>query len=528
MEYPTTHPVNERTRSAARVRLERMSEPWAIGKTAAIGVVLCLAVLFGTWVASGQMEYVGLVGVWLVAALIIIFVQDQWWSPALIITALGISTAFGGTSFSGYEIGVVILAITFPVKMAMKTLRKADPVIHAGIFFWLLLSFACIHAIVCIAYNHIEGVQLKNVVKAYYTVIAPLAFYGLMVRYCHNRTVIPACIAIYCCTLFATFVSMFAFLKGLDIEPSLGDVSISVVWLSGDSAAGYLRMAPVTVFIGALAYWPVVKSFRGKMFLSFGLLVGVLGALLSGGRVSIGYCILAAAAFAVVRNRIWMAVPAIIAVAAIAAISTANPDVMNSLPETFQRALAPFNFSDQKTEEQQVLESSNTWHSDLRIQSLDYWLYDTNSFWLGHGFKAWDESLSDESEGYDYQRHLEAAIEMGRTENLVSSTTNIFGVTGLVLYAGFLIFLAARLWKACKLIPVGRPERAICEFSEVHLCLSLLFSPTNGGTPNFQMLLWVLGVLAARNYLAVKPVPVPEAELPSLPSFIPRDLHAHS
>jgi hypothetical protein len=139
---------------------------------------------------------------------------------------------------------------------------------------------------------------------------------------------------------------------------------------------------------------------------------------------------------------------------------------------------------------------------------------DTGSFFIGHGFKAWDESLNDDttSDILDSERHKEVAIEMGFTENMFSAITNIFGLTGLVLYGLFLFNLAFRLWKAISLCPPNSAARAMCEFSLVTLSATLISTFVQGGIPNITLIYWMLGLLAARPYIARgKPAPAPAA-----------------
>jgi len=517
-----------RSLGSAHTQIERISEPWALNRMVAVGVTLVLAMLFGSWVASGQFSNVVLVGVWFAAAMIIIFVQDQWWSPALVITAISIETSALGFPMSGLEIGMIILAITFPVKMAMKTLRKAEPVMDAGILYWLLLAYVCVHAVIILGYNHLDGVPLKNIVKAYYAAITPLIFYGLLIRYCYTYTVKPAAIAIYTATFIAVFFSIITVVKGIDFQP-FSDLKISIDWLSYGGATGVLRNSPVYLFIGSLAFWPATHSPRARFILAMGVCFGLLGVLLGGGRLSLASCILGAASFAFIRKRIWVALPAIVLTALISVLITAKPDVLNSLPGMFQRALTPLNFSDQQTDVEQGLEGSDDWHRDLRNRSIDYWTQDTKSFWLGHGFKPWDPSLDSEIEAgnFDYEANLQIAIEMGRTENMFSAITNIFGLTGLLLYAAFLIDLAWRLWKAARVSPFGTPARAICEFSLTVLLIAFALSLLGGGPPNITLIYWQLGILAARPYIMAKAAGKKvEPEEDALPAFIPKGLRA--
>jgi hypothetical protein len=521
MSNPSSHrprPSASAAPLSAYARIERISEPWSLNRTFAIACTLGLAMLFGSWSASGHYENLVLCAVWLGAVMIIVFVQDHWWSPALIITALAFSTTAAGFPMSGMEIGVVILALTFPVKMAMKTLRKAEPEMSPGILYWLLLGYVCVHAVVIIFYSKVEGVQLRNIVKSYYEAITPLVFYGLLIRFCHTRTVRPTAVALFFTNLLVVAAAILLFVTGVALDPFVS-LRISIPWLQ-EGGIDALRWNAPMLFIGCIAFWPAVRPGIPRFILGVALALASLGTLLSGGRLSMVLCVVAGIFFAAVRRKLWLALPFVVITALTSAFITAVPESLYSLPETVQRALAPLNFSDQKTEVQDSLEGSDNWHKDLRDRSFEYWQADTNSFWLGHGFKAWDYELSDPNDVApgDYDRWLQKGVEMGLTENMFSAITNIFGLTGLILYGAFLCNLAWSLFKASRISPPGSGARALCEFSLVNLLPAIVLCPFMGGVPSLALAYWTLGLLAARPYIVAaqkaQPAPAP-AEQPS-------------
>ncbi|MGA3172647.1 MAG: hypothetical protein ABSE62_16725 [Chthoniobacteraceae bacterium] len=509
-----------------RAQLERLSEPWALNRTFAIICTMVLAVLLGSWTASGDFQNIILLAVAAGVVMIIVFVQDYWWAPPLIITAASFGTTALGIPMGGMEMGVVILAFTLPVKVAMKTLRKVQPEMSPGVFFWALLGYVAVHAIVIYFYNKIDGTPvLKNIVKWYYVALTPLVLYGLLIRYCRPHTVRPTVSAIFFTTLFTVGVSIIALVKGFSSTP-FTDLKISVGWLDANGALGILRSTAPILFIGTLAFWPAVRPGPGKMLLAFAFFISALGTLVSGGRLSLAVCISAGLFFAVIRRRLWLAIPFVVITMVTSAVITAAPDLLYSMPESIQRALAPLNFSGQKTEIQQALDGSDEWHSNLRNRSIDYWMQDTGSFWVGHGYKTWDSSIdmNGDIDPAERERLLEVAIEMGLTENMFSSITNIFGLTGLILYGGFLISLAWSLMKACRATPYGSDARALCEFSLVSLLATLVFCAYMGSVPNLTLVYWGLGLLAARPYIAGnKPVKKARAQEP-LPDFVPKSL----
>jgi len=517
-------PANRRPREAApltaHARLERMSEPWALSRIFAIAITMIVAGVFGTWTASSQYEYIAIFAVWVTAGAVIVFVQDYWWAPILIITALAFSTNVAGLPLTGIEMGMMILCLALPTKMAMKTLRKAEPVMMPSVFYWLLLGYVLIHAAVIIAYNHTMGIQLKNIVKAYYTALTPLIFYGLVIRYCHLRTVRTTILILFFVTAWSVAFSIIVMATGITIDFS--DLHLAIGWLDSSLANVILRSSSPYLFIFCLAYWPAARDNFGRFFLAIGIFIGFIGTLASGGRLTLATCFVASIFFAVVRGKLWLALPAVALTLLVSTAITMKPDILFNMPESIQRSLAPLNFSDQQTEIQEGLVGSDDWHKNLRDRSLTYWLSDPNSFYFGHGYKSWDTSIvtTEDLSLVDSDRLADLAIEMGLTENMFSSITNIFGLVGLILYACFLIHLGYLLYKGYRLAPAGTMARALCEFSLVNLSTSLAFCALMGSVPGLSLIYWSLGILAARPYLAKqKALPAAAAVAQERPAF---------
>jgi hypothetical protein len=498
-----------------------MSEPWSINRWIAIGVALVVAILFGSWAANAEYEYLALFSVWFVAAGVIVFVQDYWWAPVLVIGAFGLSTNVGGIPLSGLELGLAILCLTLPTKMAMKTLRKAEPVINPGFFFWLLFAYLLIHAVVIIAYNHTMGVQLKNIVKAYYGAIVPLVFFGLVIRYCHLRTVGPTIVTLFATIFFTTCMAIIVFITGYAVD--FGDLHISISWLTALGAVSILRYNALYLFIFCFAYWPAARSNIVRICLGIAIAVSGFAVLLGGGRLSAATAMLAGVFFAIIRGKLWLALPFIIFTLGAATLVTFYPDALNSMPGTIQRALAPLNISSEQSQVQEDLTASDDWHRDLRNRSYDYWLTDINSFYFGHGYKSWDPTIdltnADGMSEADQERLQELAIEMGLTENMFSSVTNIFGIVGIILYLCFLVQLWWTLFRGIRRSPSGTMARALCEFSLVLLTTQLLFMFIMGSAPGIWLIYWAIGVPAARLYLTGKTAGAPESREAVLPAF---------
>jgi hypothetical protein len=286
---------------------------------------------------------------------------------------------------------------------------------------------------------------------------------------------------------------------------------------------GILRMNAPYLVAASLAYWTVVRPGPGRIVLAAGVVIGVLGAVVSGGRLTMLLCLAAGLFFAAIRGKLWIALPLSLLTIILSLVLSTSSELMYSLPETAQRALTPLNFSDQGAQMKEDISGSDEWHKTLRDRSIGYWMADTNSFWLGHGYKAWDYTMPTENVGSsaEFEHLVELAVEMGATENMFSSITNIFGLVGLILYGCFLLQMAIVLFKGTRVCPIGSDARALCEFSLVSLLGALVLCFWAGSVPNLNLMFWQLGVLAARPYLVGKlaPAAIEVAPVPEIPAF---------
>jgi hypothetical protein len=471
---------------------------------APIIVIACCAVAaiyLGTLIGGSEMDELLMIGIALGMLSVLGFVGDYWWAPLLLISALTFRTNFLGFMMTGVDIGIVVLAVLLPLKIAIRRLRLAQPAIPLGRVFWALTAYLIVHAVVIILYSKFDGVPLKNIIKAYYAVISPLVFYVLLIRYCRPSTVKPVAKWMFGMYAFVVAVSIPVILTGVRI-PLIGSRHFMFDWTAADDAALAVRGYSPLLLAAAVAFWPASRSFLMKCLLLLGSVIAVLAALISAGRVTTIMCLAELVMFCFLRRKPWLMMPAVAVLAILSFAISANPNALYALPDSAHRALTPFNFSEHRTDIQNGAEVSNRWHEELRSESIPYWTSDLNSFFFGHGFKAWDESLDipEFTRYYDDAKRL--AIQMGRTENAFNSITNVFGLVGLLLYGWLGFHLIVELRRARKVVPPSSFARALCDFSLVSVITFILFAPIAGGPPGINIIYWLLGILAARPMLA--------------------------
>lgn len=431
---------------------------------------------------------------------ILAFVGDYWWAPMLLISALTFHTNLLGFMMTGLDIGVVVLAVLLPLKLAIRRLRAVQPRVPLGLHFWALAGYVLLHFVVICIYSRYQSAPgLKNIIKSYYSVISPLVFYGLLARYARQNTVRP--VAIWTFAMYAAVVGISIPVVLMNVvTPFLSSRHFLFDWTHAGVALTALRNYSPVLFAVALAFW---TSRRSVLVRSLLLLLGGLaltGALFSASRIATVTCLFEAGLWCVLRRRAWLMAPVIAAVALLVTIITTNPNVLYSLPTQVHRALTPFNLSEHQTEIHTAAAGSDQWHEDLRRDSYRYWTSDIMAFVFGHGFKGWDESLSfDPAWTRYYEDAKRLAVQTGRPENALNSITNIFGLCGVLLYGAFTWRIYRQLRSARAQTSGSSFSRSLCDFCLISLVTFVVFSPFAGGAPGLSIIYWQLGLLAQRS-----------------------------
>lgn len=471
------------------------------GNLAPIIAMLCgvvIAFYFGTLIGGSDTTELLLIGLALLCVGVLAFVGDYWWAPLVLISALTFRTNFLGFIMTGMDIGIVALAVLLPLKMAIRRLRPIEPSLKIGLSFKLLLSFIAIHAVVIVLYSKFHGVPLKNIIKSYYSVLTPLIFYGLLVRYCKPRTMKPVTIWTFAIYAFVVAVSIPVIWLGV-VLPFFYSRHFLFDWTHAAVAVGAVRAYSPLLLAAMIAVFPAARSPIAKIavILVFGL--SLCGTLVSSSRVAILLCLGEILIFCILRRKLWLLAPLVVLVAITIMVISNNPNLLYQLPVPMHRALTPFNVSSHHTSVQSDAELSDRWHADLERESFSYWTSDLWAFLVGHGFKAWDESLGSDAEFTRYYEDAKKmAVQMGRPENMLNGISNIFGLTGIVLFACLFWHLFSELRMACRAVPIGSYERALCEFSIVTLVVAVLASPWAGAIPGINLTYYAFGLLAAR------------------------------
>lgn len=461
---------------------------------------LMIAVVYGLMIGGTELSTVAAISAALVFIFLLVVAGEFWWALLVLATASGLRTSEFGFRMTGFEIGFVAVVAATLIRMALRSMKKYRPPVGLGLPFWALALYLVLHAALVVTHEKFtDPLALKNIVRGYYSVVAPLAFFSLLGFYCHPRTVKPVILALLGVMIATTVFAIPIWLFGLNLTlPE--EIPVGFAWLDSNESGGVLRAAPILA-VFAIALFPTARSLPRSWMIGGVFVLALLAATLSSGRLALASVMLVSVLF-LGLNRKWGACAlGALGVGMLVIVATNYPEWIDKLPKTAQRAISPMNLAHSHLKDETSL--SDRWHEELRKESFDYWTETWVTFLFGHGYGRWDSSLSGDEmwhRDFDYAKKL--AIQMGKTENVFSSITNIFGLTGLLLYAWFTFYLGKSLLHARSLAPPRSFEKAMCEVSIVYIAMFLILSPFAGGAPGWDLFYWQIGLLAARPLLA--------------------------
>ena len=481
------------------------NRPLASDFTIVLGLIviscMVLAVVLGNWIAEENWFLLGITLCIAIGASLTLSLRSNWWILVPCMSVLGFSTLAPGFTLTGVDAAALLGFAIIAFRRAIGDLKPVQPSLRLNGVLFALLVYVFVHSVIAILYQYYAGeTQLKNVIKAYCQIAAPLLLLWFLALYAKPPSAKAAVWGVLLISI-PTFIVGCA-LVYLETEvPLLSHPLLSFDW-AGAGALGYIRWSSAALLLFGLCLSTATRSVFLKTACLSVALLALIGAFLGGGRVAFASGVLGIACWMGLRRHLLLL--ALTGAAALLMLITVNADprLLDDLPKTVQRSITPFILSGQRTSEQSGTELSDKWHGDLRAESWAYWMESPFSIAVGHGYKGWNDSIDIKTftEGPLYESAKKTAIQMGRTERTFSSILVILGCAGVILYYGFMLLLVFRLWELRRLSPNGSFSKAMCEFSLCVLCVSLVTAFHAGGVPSYGMIYWFLGLLAARDF----------------------------
>ncbi len=487
---------------------------------------------WAAWYAGNKIADDGYVGVlldigFLVTVLAILTARRYWWLPLLAIPVFAFTTAAPGFKLDGTDLMALFGFFCLLAMLTMGQLKPKNTHPNLGLFFYLLLIYVGAHAVLYGFDNYFNGdTQFKNIAKRYYVLIAPLIFIWCMDRYAHPKGLRQLINLMLIVTMFFCVLGVILTIYDLTI-PLLSEDILNFAWADPDSVRGYLRyIAPIMMLLALCLTASGAKGWN-KVLYRVGVLILLPSVFFGGGRTSLLVLVVSVACWLIIRKKwkfviFWAWLFALTLTGLMIAGRTMDARQLQEMPQSLQsvqRAVSIFLPADLVNQSEVETDLSDKWHQDLVKGAWDYANADYHSFIIGNGFKGWDDSIDINlfSYGEAYDNAVKIAIRMGASETMFFSVLPILGWIGVILYYGFMIELLRRYLRVRKLCPEQSLARSLCEFAFCLILTTLLLSPISGIIPNYNMIFWMIGFIAAEPYIqkAVKEQAAPRVHGPA-------------
>ena len=484
------------------------------------------AFMAGNLIAEGNYLTVCLAVAAVFIILGVIVIRDYWWLPIFFISVVGMSTTATGFRMEGTDLMGLIAFLCLIVMMGMHQLKPKNTESALGVFFFLLLLYAGLHALLYGVDNYFNGdTQFKNIVKRYYAIVVPLILVWCMDRYARAKSLKWAILTIIILTTFFSIVAIFIKLFNYSI-PGISGGTLSFSWAAYMEVEGYLRWAILPILLLTLCMIPFKNGNESRENLIYlgCFVILFVASFFGGGRVVLIMILVFVGVWLAVRKKWkqflmggWILAMGCLALLFLGhTVDTKKLQVMPESLHNVQRAISIFLPADEVNDEEVMTEGSNRWHEDLVMKSWERTNEDCRSFILGHGFKGWDDSIDALKFAYGeaYYDAVNMAVNLGQSETMLFSILPIFGWVGVLLIYAFTITLMVRTLKIRKYCPEGSMARCLCEYSFCLMFVTLVVSPIGGAIPSYNMIFWLLGFIAAEPY--IERAPQSFIRLPSL------------
>lgn len=486
----------------------------------AIGVGLGLALGLGMWAGSGEFSKLRVVAAVAIVLVYLLFFLPSIWVIGLLICSCGFMQVGFGFTMGDLEMSLVVAGLFFAMMCWRKRRVERPPVfesmsfglLNTMAFFWLAYVFC--HTVFNI-YDPYRPTEfaLKNllkVVEAWSAAILLMTYFanrpnGLIVRGNFPRR-LAWCLAIG--LTINIFLQLFNLLNGGDApvgddpDDPFGNNALMLPVLDLMENPYALRTIPpaAMLFCGAIVAtrWFKERPLKERRLFYFVMAQSVIGAILSGGRGTLGFVLGLFAIFLIIRRRIGLLIGFVCVAAVIAGGVNVIPDTVKSAPPMIRRALN-WALLEKDVESAGTIESSTNWRLDLFKRSLGEWQSDPRIFWFGRATYAYtmEDVIAFKINAEDAT--VESALRRGNTHNMITDLLVVFGLVGLILY--FLLYFALLyfLWTLYKSPQLDELAKTLALVILLALSFNFMYGLLGGG--GFPMLqAWFYIVLVAYIY----------------------------
>ena len=464
-------------------------------------VAFFFAIVLGSNVAAGDYESLT---AYAVTAIVLYFIfngwKNVWWFAALL--AFSGVVFSHGFNFEDYHLFVVMVVISSALSIINRDLKRKPLAVAATnrggtlIFPALLLLYGGLHFGVNYAFPHSPvDYSIKTASKAYFLCFSPWVCFVWLMAGNYEFRLSGKWVKVFLFILFLGLmwnVGARAFLFGQGFQSTAGnsmeEISFFYVPVINMQAGPNTlrRLAPlgfgICFSLMTMSGWWTKQTIRTKWMIATTLVLCLIGAMFSGGRATIPFCVGLGAGTLVVRKRVGALMVLMgVGVSMILVVNLFSGYINNEAPLSISRSLQVV-----------MIEKGSAYRTISGSQ-------DTRNLGIEAGLKAWQEDsrtlitgrsvyrVTGEESDYMMKNFgdagfAEMAVKSGATHNLISDLLLQYGIIGLALYLLACFSLVRYIRKLGSQIPESLLEaRALCDFLQLYTPLLIFYHALGGG-----------------------------------------------
>lgn len=424
----------------------RVAIATAIGLTTSIAI----GVLVGgsAYIPAGILLISGLL------TLYIVFLNQSWLPIAFLLACLALQVRPAGPELEALHISYIAIAIFLAANSWRKDIGSFDNISPKAfrefkILFWIF----SIYLVLQTSINHFytfpqQTMSWGNSAKQVFKMWAAYALIMICLLFVRHL-IAPKHLLRWICTIlligllfniaikaYGVFVLNLHTPLEIKAETSAGGV-IFIPAINLSESLYVLRiLGPFSVLVGVmiLTYRRAIASFSTQIIPGSLVIMGIMGALLGGGRASL-FMVAIYFAFTFIYRKFYFGL--VVLGAALMLVTIASRIAYEISPEhipfAIQRSLAMIPGMDMP-EARGSIEGSTAWRKELGLAAINEWTSGDRKLVFGRGVHAWtDKDIIAATIDPNYQG-LVSNLQRATTHNLVTDLLLVVGVIGAMLY----------------------------------------------------------------------------------------------
>lgn len=458
-------------------------------------VGLAIAGFLGLNIANENYTRMAFMGMGALVVAWSMFGRKVWWLPIFFFLFLG-GHFYPGFKIYVHELAVLVCLAPLILTLAMKRETFKSRGFPIPSFVILLFLYLCIHFLVCVVDNKVEGIGgLGSVTRRYMDAIWPFLIFIPFLMVGNTKYVRWALLLVSIATVIRFSIGMYTSLQGsesgLFFIPGINFIP------AGGFATNDLRFSGSMLCSVAICYFSLTKSFVFRFLLSLVILMGVWGTVLGGGRITI-VLLLGLFGFVFLIYRRYGAMLLFAAFLAIfVGFVNSSPESLHSFPDMARRTASAFLIDRDMADDTAETRISDEWHFRLIEEGYKSWTTNLFTVLFGRGTRPFEERAW--MEGKNFEGMVEMATVTSRFESGLWTVLCTFGLVGFILYLCLLIQIINFCWGILMRDKIATPVHAFMFLAVFQSITWIVLCWISGSFPSTQILFGVVAMVAAHD-----------------------------